>query len=153
MSILLRFLARILLKHLLLQSLARTILLSRHRALPKAGCTMLLTTFNVIANSGIVGKSKKPPAKRATDKSAAGLAENVKGLSVQESVKVRSKNLDVLAEYEKSQRKKAANFVVIGLLSFVLGNWRFAMGLTAIRACGCWKEHTYGPIVIRPEDD
>jgi hypothetical protein len=80
---------------------------------------MLFTTFNDIANSATLGKSKKGPAKQPTDKSAASLAENVKGLSVQESVKVKSKNLDVLAEYEKSQRKKAANFVVIGLLSYV----------------------------------
>lgn len=27
---------------------------------------------------------------------------------------VKSKNLDVLAEYNKSKRKKSANFVVIG---------------------------------------
>lgn len=35
-------------------------------------------------------------------------------LSVVEKVTVKSKNLDVLAEYNKSKRKKSANFVVIG---------------------------------------
>jgi elongation factor 1 alpha-like protein len=35
-------------------------------------------------------------------------------LSVEEPVKVKSKNLDVLAEYKKAKRKNAANFVVIG---------------------------------------
>lgn len=35
-------------------------------------------------------------------------------LSVEEKVTVKSKNLDVLAEYNKSKRKKSANFVVIG---------------------------------------
>lgn len=35
-------------------------------------------------------------------------------LSVEDKVHVKSKNLDVLSEYKKSKRKKAANFVVIG---------------------------------------
>lgn len=38
----------------------------------------------------------------------------MKALTVEEPVKVKSKNLNVLAEYEKSRQKKAANFVVIG---------------------------------------
>lgn len=38
----------------------------------------------------------------------------MKDLSVEEKVTVKSKNLDVLAEYNKSARKKSANFVVIG---------------------------------------
>jgi elongation factor 1 alpha-like protein len=32
-----------------------------------------------------------------------------------EPIKVKSKNLDVVAEYQKSKQKKAANFVVIGM--------------------------------------
>lgn len=31
-------------------------------------------------------------------------------------IKVKSKNLDVVAEYQKSKQKKAANFVVIGMI-------------------------------------
>jgi elongation factor 1 alpha-like protein len=38
----------------------------------------------------------------------------LKDLSVEEKVTVKSKNLDVLEEYNKSKRKKSANFVVIG---------------------------------------
>jgi elongation factor 1 alpha-like protein len=38
----------------------------------------------------------------------------MKDLTVEEKVTVKSKNLDVLAEYNKSTRKKSANFVVIG---------------------------------------
>jgi elongation factor 1 alpha-like protein len=38
----------------------------------------------------------------------------MKDLSVEEKVTVKSKNLDVLAEYNKSTRKMSANFVVIG---------------------------------------
>lgn len=37
-------------------------------------------------------------------------------LSVEEKVNVKSKNLDVLSEYQKTQRKKAMNFAVIGSL-------------------------------------
>ena len=63
-------------------------------------------------------KSKQAAAKAAGEKkSQAELAEGVKALSVEEPVKVKGKNLDVLAEYKKSQQKKAANFVVIGILS------------------------------------
>lgn len=43
----------------------------------------------------------------------------MKALSVEEPVKVKSKNLNVLAEYEKSRQKKAANFVVIGKTIFM----------------------------------
>jgi elongation factor 1 alpha-like protein len=38
----------------------------------------------------------------------------MKDLSVEEKVTVKSKNLDVIAEYKKSNRKRSANFVVIG---------------------------------------
>lgn len=38
----------------------------------------------------------------------------MKDLTVEEKVTVKSKNLDVLAEYKNSKRKKSANFVVIG---------------------------------------
>lgn len=38
----------------------------------------------------------------------------MKQLKIEEPVKIKSKNLDVLAEWRKTQRKKAANFVVIG---------------------------------------
>lgn len=38
----------------------------------------------------------------------------MKDLDVGEHVNVKGKNIDVLAEYRKSKRKRAANFVVIG---------------------------------------
>ncbi|OJJ85895.1 putative translation elongation factor EF-1 subunit [Aspergillus glaucus CBS 516.65] len=60
-------------------------------------------------------KSKQPVAKSAGDKKAQGdLAGGMGNLSVAEKVNVKSKNLDVLSEYKKSNRKKSANFVVIG---------------------------------------
>lgn len=60
--------------------------------------------------------SKKTGAKGSGDKKKANqedLSGGMKALTV-EPVKVKSKNLDVLAEYNKSKQKKAANFVVIG---------------------------------------
>ncbi|XHG08298.1 hypothetical protein AWENTII_011407 [Aspergillus wentii] len=60
-------------------------------------------------------KSKQPASKSAgTKKNQADLAGGMNNLSVEEKVNVKSKNLDVLSEYEKSTRKNAANFVVIG---------------------------------------
>lgn len=50
-------------------------------------------------------------------KKQADLAAGMKALAVEEPVNVKSKSLDVLAEYKKSQTKKAANFVVIGKFS------------------------------------
>ncbi|PYH91419.1 translation elongation factor EF-1 subunit [Aspergillus ellipticus CBS 707.79] len=60
-------------------------------------------------------KSKQATSKSAGNKKAQGdLASGMNNLSVEEKVNVRSKNLDVLSEYSKSQRKKAMNFAVIG---------------------------------------
>ncbi|KAL1960364.1 hypothetical protein VTO42DRAFT_8324 [Malbranchea cinnamomea] len=60
-------------------------------------------------------KAKRAAAQQNTTKPSAELADSIKDLSVQEApVKIKSKGLDVLAEYHKSKRKKAANFVVIG---------------------------------------
>lgn len=56
-------------------------------------------------------KSKQPPKSGGKTQDLAGGMNN---LSVEEKVNVKSKNLDVLAEYRKSKRKNAANFVVIG---------------------------------------
>ncbi|GIC84754.1 putative translation elongation factor EF-1 subunit [Aspergillus udagawae] len=60
-------------------------------------------------------KSKQPASKSAGDKKNQGdLAGGMNNLSVQEKVAVKSKNLDVLSEYNKSHRKRAMNFAVIG---------------------------------------
>ncbi|KAE8374657.1 P-loop containing nucleoside triphosphate hydrolase protein [Aspergillus bertholletiae] len=60
-------------------------------------------------------KSKQPASKPAGDKkNQADLAGGMNNLSVAEKVTVKSKNLDVLSEYQKSKRKNAMNFAVIG---------------------------------------
>lgn len=58
-------------------------------------------------------KAKPKPRESAKAKSTT-LANGVQQLSVQDTPRVKSKNIDVLAEYKKVKRKKAANFVVIG---------------------------------------
>ncbi|PYH40055.1 putative translation elongation factor EF-1 subunit [Aspergillus saccharolyticus JOP 1030-1] len=60
-------------------------------------------------------KSKQPASKSAGDKKTqADLAGGMNNLSVEEKVNVKSKNLDVLSEYKKAERKRAMNFAVIG---------------------------------------
>ncbi|KAG2417591.1 hypothetical protein HFD88_008810 [Aspergillus terreus] len=66
-------------------------------------------------NSAKGFKSKQPAAKATGDKKAQGdLASGMSNLNVAEKVNVKSKNLDVLSEYQKSKRKNAMNFAVIG---------------------------------------
>lgn len=55
--------------------------------------------------------AKPAPVSKATNKD---INSGVAKLSIQEPVRVKSKNLDVAAEYKKTKRKNAANFVVIG---------------------------------------
>lgn len=59
-------------------------------------------------------KSKSAASKSGDKKAQSDLAGGMNNLSVEEKVTVKSKNLNVLDEYNKSKRKKSANFVVIG---------------------------------------
>ncbi|PLB41356.1 putative translation elongation factor EF-1 subunit [Aspergillus candidus] len=59
-------------------------------------------------------KSKQSAAKSTGDKKSTDLASGMDNLSVVEKVNVKSKNLDVLSEFEKTKRKRAMNFAVIG---------------------------------------
>ena len=49
-----------------------------------------------------------------------GVLDGVKNISIEDSQKARSRNLDVVAEFKKLKPKNTANFVVIGkvLLDF-----------------------------------
>ncbi|KAF1349734.1 P-loop containing nucleoside triphosphate hydrolase protein [Delphinella strobiligena] len=61
--------------------------------------------------------AKKQSSQKKDSVSVAGVTNGVSGLSVEDTpapVKVKSKNLDVLAEYAKAGRKNGASFVVIG---------------------------------------
>ncbi|OJD30344.1 elongation factor tu gtp binding domain-containing protein [Diplodia corticola] len=71
---------------------------------------------DVVLNAQTKGANKKQTqAKDSKSKDeAGGLAEGVEGIKIDEAPRVKSKNLNVLEEYEKSNMKKSANFVVIG---------------------------------------
>ena len=63
---------------------------------------------------GLVPKPvKQPPKPPFGDRSVNSVAQGVGNVTI-EDPKVRGKNLDVVAEFEKSKPKNAANFVVIG---------------------------------------
>lgn len=68
------------------------------------------TNSNVISAASIPKtKSKAPSQQPKTD-----VTNGVANLTIQEGDKIKSKNIDVLSEYNKTQQKNAANFVVIG---------------------------------------
>ena len=58
------------------------------------------------------------PGPRATksthDKELNGVAQVVSDIAITETSKTKSKNLDVVDEFEKKKTKPSANFVVIG---------------------------------------
>ncbi|KAL1306147.1 hypothetical protein AAFC00_004258 [Neodothiora populina] len=60
--------------------------------------------------------SKKQSGQKKDSKSVSGVTNGVSEMSIDDALqpKVKSKHLDVLAEYERSDRKNAASFVVIG---------------------------------------
>ncbi|KAE8149512.1 hypothetical protein BDV25DRAFT_156107 [Aspergillus avenaceus] len=67
------------------------------------------------AQSSAKGFKSKQSTKAAGDKkNQSDLAGGMNNLSVAEKVNVKSKNLDVLSEYQKAKRKNAMNFAVIG---------------------------------------
>jgi hypothetical protein len=66
----------------------------------------LLRTF--LRHTGIIPKKKKKQAN-------GDLAESVEKLAVADEPRVKSKNLNVVDEFEKSGMKRMANFVVVGM--------------------------------------
>lgn len=60
-------------------------------------------------------KKDKPPAKTSNEKKADQIASGVEAMRIDDTPRATSKNLDVLAEFEKKKAKNAANFVVIGM--------------------------------------
>ncbi|KAL9014406.1 MAG: hypothetical protein Q9173_000954 [Seirophora scorigena] len=72
---------------------------------------------DVVTKAQTSSKGAKP-AKKTTqtptdDKETNGLAQGIAEVAIEESPKPKSKNLDILVEFQKSRRKHAANFVVI----------------------------------------
>jgi elongation factor 1 alpha-like protein len=71
-------------------------------------------------NQSTPASNKKLAASLATKKkTAAGdkdATDGVKDLKIDDAPLPKSKNLDVLSEYEKSNSKKSASFVVVGTI-------------------------------------
>ena len=61
--------------------------------------------------------SKHGPPKTANENRANQIANGVEAMKLDDTPRAKSKNLDVLKEFEKAKAKKAANFVVIGMFS------------------------------------
>jgi elongation factor 1 alpha-like protein len=72
---------------------------------------MILITNHTAALS----KGAKTPSKTAAEKKAEQISNGVEAMKVDDTPRATSKNLDVLAEYEKTKNKNALNFVVIGM--------------------------------------
>ena len=67
-------------------------------------------------------------------------------LAVDDTPRAKSKNLDVVAEYERSKAKNAANFVVIGKIQFIR---RSVISIAEpARSCRCWQEYTNGKATV-----
>ena len=74
------------------------------------------------------------------------IASGVEAMKINHIPRATSKNLDVLAEFEKTKAKNAANFVVIGMRAIV--EWKIQSNFN--RPCGRWEKHTDGPFAVRP---
>ncbi len=72
---------------------------------------MILITNHVAALS----KSAKTPTKTTAEKKADQISNGVEAMKIDDTPRATSKNLDVLAEFEKAKAKNSANFVVIGM--------------------------------------
>ncbi|RMD44022.1 hypothetical protein DV735_g1050, partial [Chaetothyriales sp. CBS 134920] len=85
------------------------------------------------------GKTKAKDVAKAADE----LADAFDGVSM-DTVKVKSKNIDVAAEYSKTEHKKAANFVVIGHVdagkSTLMGRLLFDLGAVDQRTIDMYKK-------------
>jgi len=72
---------------------------------------MTLTIY-AVANKAAQPKTKTKTQPKAD--TANTITNGVNNLTVADASKAKSKNLDVLTEYNKIKHKNAANFVVIG---------------------------------------
>ena len=70
-------------------------------------------------NSSVSASNKKLAASTTTKKKGASdgkdaATDGIKDLKIDDTPLPKSKNLDVLSEFEKSKSKKSARFVVVG---------------------------------------
>ncbi|KAJ5051648.1 uncharacterized protein L3040_001423 [Drepanopeziza brunnea f. sp. 'multigermtubi'] len=68
----------------------------------------------IAAQSKAKGGGSKGPPKTSGEKREDQIASGVEAVRLDDTPKAKSRNLDVLSEFEKAKTKNAANFVVIG---------------------------------------
>lgn len=68
----------------------------------------------MLSVKGLSNGKSSGTQKTAKEKKDAQIAAGVEALKIDDTPKAKSKNLDVLKEFESAKRKNAANFVVIG---------------------------------------
>jgi hypothetical protein len=71
----------------------------------------------------------------------------VEALNIDDKPAAKSKGLDVLKEFEKSGQKKAANFVVIGMI-LRAQMWIRDSILTITRSRRCRQIYPYGSFAV-----
>lgn len=84
------------------------------------------------------GTTTKPTKKKKPTLSGDKLAESLNSLDVEDpppSPPLKSKNLNVIDEFEKSSPKRIANFVVVGKFDMKLPVRSSNVILTTYRAC------------------
>ncbi len=80
----------------------------------KVGIDVIPTGRRADMVASLATPAVKPKAKETPKPKTTSVASGVQALSIQDTPKVKSKNIDVVSEYKKIKRKNAANFVVIG---------------------------------------
>ncbi|MCJ1478360.1 Hsp70 suppressor, GTPase facilitates ribosomal subunit dissociation [Lambiella insularis] len=100
---------------------------------------------NAQSSSKGMNKGSKTKSKTAmNDKGADGIVEAVCKIAIDDTPTAKSKNLDVLAEYGRSKKKKAANFVVIGHVdagkSTLMGRLLFDLGVVDHRVIDRYRK-------------
>lgn len=90
------------------------------------------------------GKGSKGASKIKGEMKAAQIANGVEAMKLDVTPKSKSKNLDVLAEFEKTKSKNAANFVVIGHVdagkSTLMGRLLYDLGVVDQRTIDRYRK-------------
>lgn len=84
--------------------------------------------------------------KNSTKANVDEASKQLEQAAIDKTPKIKSKNLDVVAEYERKQHKPAANFVVIGMPLFTC----LSPQAHRHRPRGLRQKHADGPTSARP---
>lgn len=74
---------------------------------------MIILIYHVTAGSKKIS-SQAQKKNGGSDGKNGNITEGIKGVTIDDTPLPKSKNLDVLKEFEKAKAKKSASFVVVG---------------------------------------